>query len=82
MGECGLLNQIELNLTAETGEHLSIVDSMTDSEHIFGIPDELNFHYDIPSHTPQLLPLAKWNDFSFLKKKKNYNLKNKKKKKK
>ncbi|KAK6637366.1 hypothetical protein RUM44_007782 [Polyplax serrata] len=59
MGECGLLNQIELNLTAETGEHLSIVDSMTDAEHIFGIPDELNFHYDMPNHAPQLLPLAK-----------------------
>lgn len=60
MGECGLLNQIELNLTAETGDHLSIVDSMTDSEHIFGITDELNFQYgDITSHTPQLLSLAK-----------------------
>ncbi|KAL0273356.1 UNVERIFIED_CONTAM: hypothetical protein PYX00_006044 [Menopon gallinae] len=59
MGECGLLNQIELNLTAETGEHLSIVDDMTDSEHIFGISDELNFQYDISNHPPQLLSLAK-----------------------
>lgn len=58
MGECGLLNQIELNLTAETGETLGVVDGITDTE-IFGIPDELNFHYDIPSHPPQLLPLAK-----------------------
>ena len=56
MGECGLLNQIELNLTAETEEHLGIVDGMTEPEHIFGIPDEFNFQYDIP---PPLLPLAK-----------------------
>lgn len=59
MGECGLLNQIELNLTAEAGEHLGIVESMGDSEHIFGISDDLNFQYDIAGHTPQLLSLAK-----------------------
>lgn len=59
MGECGLLNQIELNLTAETSEQLGIVDSITDAEHIFGIPDDLNFQYDMTGHTPQLLSLAK-----------------------